>query len=101
MRGFIIEVTKQVCNYHNINQEFMMSITLLNDMGPQNIVVRCWEFNINLSLLTQFSSILLPYSKGPQNESCTQNTVKLFDTFTYFYIIILLFQNPMEQMCTN
>ena len=49
----MIEATKQVCNYHNINQEFMMSITLLNDMGPQNIVVRCWEFNINLSLLTQ------------------------------------------------
>ena len=28
-------------------------ITLLNDVGPQNITVGCWELNLNLSLLAQ------------------------------------------------
>ena len=48
--------------------EWLESITLLGNMDPHTITMRCWEFSLNLNLSAQFfSSIFMLYTEGPQD----------------------------------
>lgn len=55
----------------------MKFIILLSDMGPHNITIRCWEFNLNMSLPAQFLSIRPLHYEGPWNKSYTLNKFML------------------------
>ena len=58
---------KIFCKLYVDSQEW--SITLLNVVSPHNIIVRCWEFKLNLCLLVQLFGIFQCY-EGPWKESC-------------------------------
>jgi hypothetical protein len=56
--------------------ESVCSTTLLNDVGPCNMTMACWEFSLNLSLpCATFSRIPLLCSKDPQYKSWTLSIV--------------------------
>ena len=50
-------------------------ITFFSDVGPHNLIPRCWDFNRIRISLGSYSSISLLYFEGPHNESCTLSIV--------------------------
>lgn len=88
------------------------NITLLSDVGPQNITVRCWEFSLNQSLLGQTSSISLSHSECPRNERWTLSNIMKkvwgFDAFqrgdqgkdTVFANFACAFRGPGRTKCS-